>query len=1177
MSGSKMSNSARRRLHGSLAGGLATLISSGLAAADTPLGPTNGNPLVPGYFADPCIRKFGDTFYLYVTPDGWGIGQGVPVIWTSKDFVNWTPHRTNWPATAEKWAPSVVFANGKYYMFNSVPCQIWVGVSNSPLGPWKNALGEGPLIRDQEPKGTITLDGELFQDTDGSSYLAYGTWWTPTIVKMKPDLLSFDGSPMQFFKKPGTQTPNGLIKDCMEAPYMLKRNGVYYLMYSDLFCGNSTYQVKYSTASTPFGPWTYGANNPILSTNLDNSVDGPGHHGLVSHEGKDYIIYHRHDNPHDPDGSHRQVAADLLQFGPNQTILPVHPTHRGVGYLAPSTKRDTNWVVEPGAKVAAMASSSAGPDFAPENAADINNGTLWKADRYGVPQWLTIDLGGVRTVKRSEIDFQFPGLNYQYKVEYSRDGNAWLPFADRTATTEWRPAVDSTPKPVSGRYFRVTVLGDDHPERPNPEVGIWNVKLYDGVDKPFGAPRVTAGADLRCASDVPRVVLKGEVLDPGLPFTAAWKKVTGPGTVTFSDPSDPNATATFSKPGTYTLALVAKNRVKSAADEVKVTVLDTPSPALLSYDFEEVRDTVIRDSSGSSQDGTLASEGDVKNNPARTSGLFGRALLFDGLKSYVAIPGLGRQASLTAALWVKLDQLDECSLLSTADGLLRWGVGRDGHLQWTGSGDAKSETDLTTLGIGRWIHLAIQCEPRAGRMRFVINGKPEGWRPIAKAEALDLTSGLRLGGAGRLHVAGKIDQVRFFRDIVSEESLATLARAPMRPTLADALTKPDGTTVSLATMSVTYAPRRGDGQRASNWFVIADPESGESIVVRASGDTVEEGRGVTLTGQIQTDAASGTRYLRVSGPIEMESAPGIVPTPLPALPSGTGVRQAHLIRVSGTVREMSADRTRLTLTDASGQALTVQSESGPINRLVGVGNTVQVEGVLIRTGETVTLHMRSAQRTVPAVDPLEDGLLARFSFDGSANDAINADHPGTARNAAWVSGKFGQALELNGRDTDVDLPDMGTFRAVTIAGWVNPAELRPWQAIFHTNQFEPNRKLHLSLHANGSLLLSTSGNSPVDYSTGPVFDAGTVGTWKHLAVVYDSVTKQARIYANGELVGQIKYGSAGPIALTGGMRLASWGGGDRFFHGKLDDFRFYGRALSQDEVRRLMTSDGSGH
>jgi len=34
------------------------------------------NPLLPGYFADPTMKKIGDTYYIYATTDGNGWGAG---------------------------------------------------------------------------------------------------------------------------------------------------------------------------------------------------------------------------------------------------------------------------------------------------------------------------------------------------------------------------------------------------------------------------------------------------------------------------------------------------------------------------------------------------------------------------------------------------------------------------------------------------------------------------------------------------------------------------------------------------------------------------------------------------------------------------------------------------------------------------------------------------------------------------------------------------------------------------------------------------------------------------------------------------------------------------------------------------------------------------------------------
>ena len=141
--------------------------------------PGTGNPVIPGYFADPTIKKFGDTYYMYATTDGSGAGFGPAQVWTSKDFVNWTLMPMNWPDSHWIWAPDVMqHSDGKYYYFYCQPCIIHCGVSETPRGPWKNILGdsEAVLIPDRFVTNAITLDGQTFVDDDGSVYMYWGTW-----------------------------------------------------------------------------------------------------------------------------------------------------------------------------------------------------------------------------------------------------------------------------------------------------------------------------------------------------------------------------------------------------------------------------------------------------------------------------------------------------------------------------------------------------------------------------------------------------------------------------------------------------------------------------------------------------------------------------------------------------------------------------------------------------------------------------------------------------------------------------------------------------------------------------------------------------------------------------------------------------------------------------------------
>ena len=283
--------------------------------------PGAGNPLIPGYFADPTIRKFGDTFYIYATTDGTGNGYGPAQVWTSKDFRNWTNHIMDWPTTEVVWAPDVMQdANGLYRYFYCEPCVIHEGIGTTPLGPWKNVLGsdDAVLIEDRYVHNAITLDGQTFVDDDGTTYIYFGTWgiydgFGCGVAKFNPDMKSFSEKKL---------IPNTEIKDFFEAPFVIKRNGIYYFTYSSGSCHDHTYRVQYATSTVgPMGPYQY--QGCILETNDDKTVHGPGHHSILQ-DGEDfYIVYHRHNIPQATHGFNRQICIDELHFTDTTAYFPV--------------------------------------------------------------------------------------------------------------------------------------------------------------------------------------------------------------------------------------------------------------------------------------------------------------------------------------------------------------------------------------------------------------------------------------------------------------------------------------------------------------------------------------------------------------------------------------------------------------------------------------------------------------------------------------------------------------------------------------------------------------------------------------------------------------------------------------------------------------------------------------
>jgi beta-xylosidase len=64
----------------------------------------SGNPILPGYYADPSIVQHNGKYYLYATLDPWG-GDTLG-CWESPDFKNWTCRVLNWPTKQACTSPT---------------------------------------------------------------------------------------------------------------------------------------------------------------------------------------------------------------------------------------------------------------------------------------------------------------------------------------------------------------------------------------------------------------------------------------------------------------------------------------------------------------------------------------------------------------------------------------------------------------------------------------------------------------------------------------------------------------------------------------------------------------------------------------------------------------------------------------------------------------------------------------------------------------------------------------------------------------------------------------------------------------------------------------------------------------------------------------------------------------
>jgi hypothetical protein len=225
-------------------------------------------------------------------------------------------------------------------MYVSVGNEVWVGTADHPAGPWRDANGGKPLIPRNFRPGFHMIDAEAFIDDDGQAYLYWGSGlnWVNGhcfVVKLKPDMVSFDGEVRDI-------TPEHYF----EGPFMLKRNGRYFLTSSWGNTTKDTYQVRYAVGDTPFGPFHEPEDKPLLATDAASQIISPGHHAIFREGGRDFILYHRQALPFPREGDEvlRQVAVDALTIAGDR-MQPVTPTHEGADVPGTAAHRITGRTV----------------------------------------------------------------------------------------------------------------------------------------------------------------------------------------------------------------------------------------------------------------------------------------------------------------------------------------------------------------------------------------------------------------------------------------------------------------------------------------------------------------------------------------------------------------------------------------------------------------------------------------------------------------------------------------------------------------------------------------------------------------------------------------------------------------------------------------------------------------
>jgi hypothetical protein len=213
--------------------------------------------------------------------------------------------------------------------------------------------------------------------------------------------------------------PQGLT-NFWEAPFMFKRNGLYYMLYAandtnGCVSASSFACQRYATATNPLGPWTHRG---VVLGQVSSTTN---HAGAVEFNGQWYLVYH---TANAPGGGNfrRSVQVDLMNFNADGTIQPVQQTTTGPppnpgGSTPPTTPPPTT--PPSGTNLATSATAvcsttsswescsaiNTGGDPASSNIAGPNLGTRWGTWPATGQQWAELQWSSSQSVGRAQVYF----------------------------------------------------------------------------------------------------------------------------------------------------------------------------------------------------------------------------------------------------------------------------------------------------------------------------------------------------------------------------------------------------------------------------------------------------------------------------------------------------------------------------------------------------------------------------------------------------------------------------------------------------------------------------------------------------------------------------------------------------------------------------------------------------
>lgn len=621
------------------------------------------------------------------------------------------------------------------------------------------------------------------------------------------------------------------------------------------------------------------------------------------------------------------------------------------------------------------------------------------------------------------------------------------------------------------------------------------------------------------------------------------------------------------------------------------------------------------DFAGSNNNGTLSGS----TLPAWINGKRGGALSFNGSTARVNLGTVNITASTTVSAWIKTSSAGQVPVFSNRGNGLYFGLtgGRFFIYYNTGTPGA-GHTSAASVNSNTWRHVVWTSDGSTSRLYI------DGNLDSSQAQARTAQSGTAYIGydsSNNEYFPGSVDEVRIYNTTLSASQISDLYKAgstvlnsSRNKKLTNGLLAMWSFNAEELTASVAYdatgnskhatllgSPKKTIGKVAQGLSFLDSSQYASSSVYSELGTSnqpysfaawVKPATGET-DGNVIHMSSNGSGVGWCLPPISLVSGKATANSWNGNTVTATGVSTIspnqwyHLattwdtsglkIYVNGVLENTASQATY----SASGTgnylwlSFTPGSCAANAGDFDGSYDEVRVYGRSLSASEIYSLYSQNETKiNFPQNSKSASGLVGMWSFNGPDYDSSSTTaevldvsgngNRGNNFSATLTQGKVGQALNFNGTNSRVIIPDSNSLDAtnVTVSAWFRADS---WADGDRNGVFIKGEAYYLTVDPNGKIHVYAYGKTSAGYHASNA--TLNINEWYHVALTIDD--NGFKTYINGVLDNTVSTGGSVSVSGADAAIGSEHNGTGRFFNGKIDEVRVYNRALSAAEIKQL--------